>query len=113
MTAANATLTAHPATSDLVIVELDGIAKQAEGAPQGRVYARFEAIENLGGLSYRLKVSEGLPQNMGNLDEIATQSRGCDTIRCHLDVATMTAAFDEDMNGGDDAYDFRNLTDEI
>ena len=113
MTAANATLTANPANSDLVIVELDGIAKQAAGAPQGEVYAAFDDILGEGGLSYSLKLSASLPENMGSLDKIATRKQGCDVIRCHLDAATMTATFDEDMNAGDTEYDFRNLTDEI
>lgn len=110
---ANATLLANPAQSDVVIVELDGVAKQADGAPQGRVYAHLEAILAHGGLSYSVRLAPELPRNAGNLDEIAAQQEGCDIVRCHLDVATMTATFDEDMNGGDTAYDFRSLTDEI
>lgn len=113
MIAANATLFVNPAHCDLIIVELDGLAKQAEGAPQGRVYAHVEDTVNHGGLRYTVKLSPALPHGMGNLDEIAAQQQGCDVICCHLDIATMTASFDEDMNGGDTAYNFQNFCDEF
>lgn len=110
---ANATLFARPSETEMVIVELDGIAKQEEGAPQGRVYGVLGDVVTLGPLSYALSLQGKRPAGTGQGDEQAAQEKGCDIIRCHLDVATLTVRFDEAMNEGDPAYDFRSLTDEL
>lgn len=108
---ANATLFARPSETEMVIVELDGIAKQADGAPQGRVYGVLEDVVTLAPLSYALSMQGKRPAGTGQRDEQAAQERGCDIIRCFLDCETMTARFDGPMNEGDSAYDFRSLTD--
>ena len=113
MKTANATLFANLANSDVVIVELDGIAKQTDGAPQGRVYAHRDDIATVDVLSYSVKLGADLPRGTGSLDEIVAQRDPCDVLRCHLDVATMTASLDSDMNEDDTAYDFRNFSDEV